>query len=530
MRSALVRLAGATGGWLLAGAASAALLVPTITTDELASPGEGCSLREAVLQANRNVVIDPACGEAGEPFPVADTIELAPNATYVLELTGEDDLAESGDLDISGGLVVLGHRASVEAAAGLGDRVLHVLSGVHVELLDLGIRGGRLVAGPMGAGGGGIATAGDLTMTRCTVEGNRVDGGFAFGGGIASTGRLELTDSVVRDNTATGSSVAGGGIRGGELRIVRSHIEANRAIGLPGTRAFVRGGGVAATGRGSLELVDSWVEDNVGHGGSAPPGDLAGIVFGGGLDAVGGGTVVGCTFSGNVARGGDGAPEDLAGAAHAIGGAIQLWFGRMTIHNSTFSGNVTLPGLGGGFERALRESVGAIFNQGTLALDSVTVTGSSAVGIYNSGGRVTLTNSLIALQTSGGDCAGAHLTPITSADYNLDSDGSCSLVGPNDQPAVAAEAVGLAPLAHNGGFAPTHLLQPWSAALDRGETGLEQDQRGVARPQRARDDVGAVEQDTFAVTDIPVLSRSTLAALAGALAFAALALLRRASG
>ena len=202
-------------------------------------------------------------------------------------------------------------------------------------------------------------------------------------------------------------------------------------------------------------------------------------------------------------------------------------FGSLAVANSTFSGNSTLPGQGGGFERAQNESLGAIFALGPAALDSVTVTGSSAVGIYNSGGRVTLTNSLVGLQSSGADCGGS---PITSADFNLDSDGSCDLTAPNDQPAVAADAVGLGVLASNGGFGPTHSLFPWSVAFDHGETVLDVDQRGVPRPQFARDDIGAVEQASFAApAAIPLLTDAGIGGLALALALAALVALRLAA-
>ena len=45
----------------------------------------------------------------------------------------------------------------------------------------------------------------------------------------------------------------------------------------------------------------------------------------------------------------------------------------------------------------------------------------------------------------------------------------------------------------NGGFSSTHLLEPGSPAIDAGACVIATDQRGVARPQGAACDLGAVE-------------------------------------
>jgi len=51
----------------------------------------------------------------------------------------------------------------------------------------------------------------------------------------------------------------------------------------------------------------------------------------------------------------------------------------------------------------------------------------------------------------------------------------------------------LGPLAANGGFSPTHLLQAGSPAIDAGACVIATDERGVARPQGVACDLGAVE-------------------------------------
>jgi hypothetical protein len=110
-----------------------------------------------------------------------------------------------------------------------------------------------------------------------------------------------------------------------------------------------------------------------------------------------------------------------------------------------------------------------------------------------------------------------RVSSARSFGYNVVSDGSCGLNGPGDAIGVLP---GLGPLAENGGPGETRLPEPGSPALDRippsscgfppfgdvleGEQHVEglvddrlvlmaKDQRGVARPQGAGCDAGAVE-------------------------------------
>ena len=97
---------------------------------------------------------------------------------------------------------------------------------------------------------------------------------------------------------------------------------------------------------------------------------------------------------------------------------------------------------------------------------------------------------------AGGNCAvdvGSQAN-ITSAGFNLSSDGSCAgyLNQSGDQNGPPAL---LLPLASNGGITRTFLPRHDSAAIDNG-TGAgcpATDQRGLPRPQGAACDIGAVE-------------------------------------
>jgi hypothetical protein len=82
---------------------------------------------------------------------------------------------------------------------------------------------------------------------------------------------------------------------------------------------------------------------------------------------------------------------------------------------------------------------------------------------------------------------------LDSLGYNLTDDDSCGFTEPTDL--IVADAM-LGPLQDNGGPTETHDLLPGSPAIDAGSPDCPPpatDQRGVARPQGAACDIGAVE-------------------------------------
>ena len=231
----------------------------------------------------------------------------------------------------------------------------------------------------------------------------------------------------------------------------------------------IRNGASAAQGSGiynhtTLTLKDSAVSNNGGAGILNSGGTLTGYK---------------ATISGN---GG--------------GGITNILGGTVNINNSTISSNVIL---------------GGIYNEGgAVVLRNVTVAQNSATtggGIRNliPSDTVSLKNTLLAgnSATSGPDCSGT----ITSEGYNLIQNTSgCSLVG-NLTGNITGRSPVLDMLKNNGGGMQTHALQTGSPALDAGApqdvggcvdhndngAALLTDQRGVARPQGARCDIGAYE-------------------------------------
>ena len=175
-------------------------------------------------------------------------------------------------------------------------------------------------------------------------------------------------------------------------------------------------------------------------------------------------------------------------AENAAGGGISNGAsGILNINNSTISFNSNRYGYGG------------ISNDGTLSLNSSTVSHNTGWGIRSAAGsQAVLNNSIVAendsFDNANQDCQG----DITSAGYNLigDTTGCDFTPGVGDLQNVSA---GLPPILDPSGVQP---IQSNSPAVDAGNPSgctdhegnpLEADQRGVARVGRC--DIGAYEYD-----------------------------------
>lgn len=255
-------------------------------------------------------------------------------------------------------------------------------------------------------------------------------------------------------------------------------------------------------------------------------GDLTldGLMVRGGSASSGGGVyndgtlaIENSTFSSNWASYG-------AGVYNASGGVL-------TIENSTFAGNAADPGAGMGSEGGAVFSQGAltitnstflanqadfggaVFNQGALSITNSAINGNLAWGfgapedvvgggVWNDG-SLTIKSSIVAnnLEWARYDvdnCAGYGA--ITDGGYNLtNTSGSCPFWASTD---VRTDSPGLDPkgLWNNGGLTQTVALLVGSPAIDRIPVGVNgcggaiiTDQRGIARPQGAKCDIGPFE-------------------------------------
>jgi predicted outer membrane repeat protein/parallel beta-helix repeat protein len=255
-------------------------------------------------------------------------------------------------------------------------------------------------------------------------------------------------------------------------------------VTLTGGTATATSGGAIAT-QGDVVVTSSTISGNstVGSGGG---------IFGLGV------TVTDSTISGNQATndGGGIAANDvtllratISGNSGGFGGGFRSVNGPI-VTNSTISGN-TASNRGGGF--AVSSSDGGSLVYSTV-VENTSATGaniSDADGVASFG-------SVVALPQGGGEnCA---FTALVSNGFNFSDDDSCGLTDPTDRQDAGDPLLG--GLASNGGPTQTRLPLAGSPLIDAipvssceadGASGVTTDQRGIARPQVAGCDIGAVE-------------------------------------
>src|SRR6188472_3443873 len=114
--------------------AYAATITVTSTADEFGTPA-GCSLREAIQAANADAAFGGCPAGSGD-----DTITV-PAGTYILTLVGaNDDLNQSGDLDIRSNITINGAgSASTVIDGNATDRVVDVPLGAVFSISQVTI-------------------------------------------------------------------------------------------------------------------------------------------------------------------------------------------------------------------------------------------------------------------------------------------------------------------------------------------------------------------------------------------------------
>jgi CSLREA domain-containing protein len=464
--------------------AEAASYTPTKFNDTFDGTCDAdCSLRDALWAANNT--------------PGPHDIYLS-SGTYTLTIQGANEgLGWTGDLDVFNDVYIEGQGLddTIIDASALNDRVM------HLDVATLTLSGVRLRGGSNVTRGGGIYSTGDVYAYYSALSGNTAvdDGGGIFNDG----GYLQLTDSTVANNTV--SSEGGGVFSYGPISVTGSTISGNQST----NNANGAGGGIYTWGTNSAIGSTAITNNHGGWGGggihyeggthtisiTTISGNSAAII-GGGLNQMNANTTITDTIiSGNQSNqmgGGIGnqsstltlGQSTLFGNSASFGGGGLHNYGTANLTNTTISGNGA--GVRGG---------GVNNPAGTTTLLNTTINGNSAGstggGIYNDAGGtppVVSHRNTIITSNPPANCGG---TPTTTAGFNLTNDGSCTQNGPGDinniYPVVE-------PLAYNGGPTPTHALAGGSFAGDAGGPGCPAtDQRGIARPQGIRCDIGAYE-------------------------------------
>ncbi len=164
----------------------------------------------------------------------------------------------SGDFDVIGSITVIGNQKDTTIINGKSfDRVFKVHPDATFNLQRATITGG---VSPTDQGGGGILSAGNLSITDSIIRGNRAKGIEAIspigGGGVAVwSGQTNISSSWIDDN----DSNLGGGVfycGASDGNISQSTISNNR------------GGGVQGSSSKDLIVSNSTISTNVGGNGA----------------------------------------------------------------------------------------------------------------------------------------------------------------------------------------------------------------------------------------------------------------------
>ncbi len=376
----------------------------------------------------------------------ANPANLAPNTpapnTIVFDTSGS--FATSQTIDLAATLTLPNDPVGVEIL-GPGGGVVNIQGNGSFQ--DISVPGGTAilqgitVGGGSAMNGGGVESAGNLTLNNVILSGNTATEG---GGGVYSSkvagSSLTITGGTIQGNTA---GFGAGVVAGNGLNVSGATITGNSAREV--------GGGIDLPAGGSLNLTSSTLAQNTaaseGGGlylgyatatvtGGSITGNTAGS--GGGLYSAGTGsslTITGTSFSGNSAVSG-GAIQSMTGpvtiaaaslannTASNTGGALTIGSGaQATVSASTLTANSA--GAGGAISNDGSISIsastlsdnsgstgGAISNLGTLTVIGSTLSGNSAA--Y--GGAIDDTNG-------GGVGPGDVLTNVTLADNSATTGG-----------------------------------------------------------------------------------------------------------
>jgi len=238
------------------------------------TPGDGscadaaghCSLRAALAEDNS--------------LPVVGMTDIVLTTDVDLSIPRTTDDVSTGDLDVTGHVSLQGNGHVID---GHGvDRVIHQRSG-DLAIRNLTVRGGRVTAS--GGTGGGILAEGNLVLISSSVDDNQVSADGGGGGGIYGTpgSQVVVASSSISENAVDGNggqnAIGGGVASAGTLTVVDSTLRANTNDGGLGGALFVVGGtarvdgstlsgnsaaqaGGAAVGAGALTMADSTISGN----------------------------------------------------------------------------------------------------------------------------------------------------------------------------------------------------------------------------------------------------------------------------
>lgn len=244
--SFLRALGVALAAFLLPLSAHATQILVYSTADVIAA-GDGCSLREAIINANTDSKSGSVeCGRGAG----ADTIILPPDTIRLLGTTIEEDDPATNDLDITSDITILGGSGAWSILDGWNSlRLIDVHPGAKLTM-----RGVKLLRGATDTQGGALLIeAGaqfigeyvDVTSSFASATGVGVGGGVY----VATGATASFDKSEISDNRALGDVGAGAGVycaSGCTLTMKTTTVTGNIAT--------VSGGGVEVAAGGQADF------------------------------------------------------------------------------------------------------------------------------------------------------------------------------------------------------------------------------------------------------------------------------------
>ena len=401
----------------------------------------------------------------------ADVIEFnipLPPLTTSLTLSLTD-----GAIELSEAVSIVGQGRDLLTIKPAGQlRVFEITAtSGDFAISQLRLRGPGFQFGPLHGGAVYSQSAGELSVVDVEISEFDMQRVNAAGGAIYAVGSLRLERAIIRGNSINRGGGGGGGVYvEGNLAIVSSWFELNRAVSSIGGAVYVNG---------DLTVSDSVISFN---------NSTAGV--GGGIAAFGSINIEGSTISGNSAakNGINGGGE---GGGLYIGSSLSdsVIVSHSTIANNIVAGHPVneYVASGGGFFSSTSVEV---------TLDHTVVAGNMAnIFDTSNGASTSLPDNVV----------GNFALDYALIDHTEDSGASQLTVVAGSQVLLDIDAK-LGPLGINGGPLPSHVPLPASPLIDAGDPAFTSppdfDQRGApfsrsvdgSNDGTPRIDIGAVER------------------------------------
>ncbi|MEM7113569.1 MAG: right-handed parallel beta-helix repeat-containing protein [Chloroflexota bacterium] len=238
--------------------------------------GDGCSLVEAIINANNNAATHADCATGAGAM---DTIMLAGN-TYTYNMAYGSSSALP---NITSPLTIEGNGATIERDSSAPHfRLLNVNAGSDFVLNDTTLSGGL---SSNQSGGAILHTGGDLTLNNTVVRDNETDG-YSAAGVFSVNGSVTINGSTFEDNRAAygagGLQILNGAATISGTTISDNNGSGNDGVAFSGTTLSIdnstisgnSGDGVDVSGGGGavITINNSTITGNLGGGISASGG------------------------------------------------------------------------------------------------------------------------------------------------------------------------------------------------------------------------------------------------------------------